>query len=1015
MMLSMNFLVLKKLFTNSISPVRPVFVSLSFLIFHFAFPQAKEYQYYNPANDPALVLEGQAWPDEVKDFYDRLPARAEKIVRKPVWDLSKNSAGLQMRFVTDASEIIVKYTVAGSLQMPHMPATGVSGIDLYAKDGKNSWLWAAGRFSFGDTIVYRFNNLSPVKREYVLYLPLYNTVKWMQIAVPKENVFTPLPVRKEKPVVVYGTSIAQGACASRPGLAWTNILSRRLNIPLINLAFSGNGRLEPELLDLLAEFDAKLYVLDCLPNLTSGYISTAELKKRIVDAAVQLRSKRPFVPLFFTEHDGYTDGGVNPVRYKDYITVNKALDEVFDSLKEKGFQNIYLLKKEAINQDIETMVDGKHPNDIGMVRYADAYKKKLEEIFKNVQNASLQTPSLIPLPQQLDWKQGFFDLALCKAVTVNDASCKKEAAYLQNELKRKNVHIPVIQSSKFSQPSVEINIDKNDTLASDEAYHLSVRAKKILLTAKTPHGVFNGIQALLQLMQNGRKISACEITDWPAFSWRGYMIDVGRNYMSMDLLKQQIDVMARYKFNVFHFHSTEDIAWRFAIKQYPQLTAAENMTRNKGKFYSQQEIKELIAYCKERHITFVPEIDMPGHSAAFRRAMKTDMQSDSGLHIIKNILKEICTAYDVPYIHIGADEVKITNQKFIPEVTAYIESFGKKVIGWQPGGNFSNSTIRQLWMDDNAHHSSQNNIQFIDSRHFYLNHMDPLEAMVTIFNRKIGDKEEGDSSLLGATLCMWNDRRVEEGSDVLRMNPVYSGMAAFAERVWRGGGQSGWISNVSDGKASAFNEFENRLIEHKKNYFKDKPFPYVKQTQMNWLLYGPYDNEGDLTKKFLPEISSGQNEWKIYKKLTGGTIVLRHWWFPLIKGAVDQPNENSTFYAFTKIWSDKDGEQNFWIGFNNLSRSPATDPPPIDAWDNKNSEVWVNGKIIRPPHWLHGGEKGNSETPLVDEGYEYRQPAKVFLKKGWNTVLVKCPVASFKGKDWQNPVKWMFTFVAWNK
>lgn len=995
--------------------MKQLILLFSIFIFHFGFSQTSKYQFYNPSTDPAFVIEGQAWPDEVKDFYDRLPANAEKNVRKPLWDLSKNSAGLQLHFITDAPEIIVKFTVAGNLQMPHMPATGVSGVDLYAKDEKNNWLWAAGRFSFGDTIVYRFTNLSPLKREYFLYLPLYNTVKWMQIAVPKENIFTLLPARKEKPVVVYGTSIAQGACASRPGLAWTNILSRRLDRPVINLGFSGNGRLEPELLDLLTQIDASVYVLDCLPNMTTGYMPTAELKKRIVNAVIQLRSKKPFTPILFTEHDGYSDGAINPVRYKEYTEANKALNEMFDSLSRRGFQNIYLLKKEEINQGIETMVDGTHPNDLGMMRYADAYEKKLKIIFKNQHNVSHNTPSLIPLPQQLDWKSGFFDFASCKAIVVKDPSVKKEATYLQNGLKRKIISVPIVESIQSNQSLIEINIDRNETLTSDEAYHLSVAEKKVFLIAKTAHGIFNGIQTLLQLIQGSKKINACEIADWPAFSWRGYMIDVGRNYMSMDLLKQQIDVMARYKFNVFHFHSTEDVAWRFAIKQYPQLTAGENMTRNKGKFYSEKEIKELIAYCKERHIVFVPEIDMPGHSAAFRRAMKTDMQSDSGMQIVKNILKEICTTYDVPYIHIGADEVKITNKNFIPEISAYIESFGKKIIGWQPGGNFNNNIIRQLWMDDNAQHSSQSTIQLIDSRHLYLNHMDPLEAVVTIYNRKIGDEEKGDSSLLGATLCMWNDRRVEDGFDILRMNPVYSGMLAFAERTWRGGGQNGWISNVSDGDVSGFKEFENRLLDHKENYFRGKPFPYVKQTQMHWQLYGPYDNEADLDKRFPPEISADQNEWKFYKKVIGGTIVLRHWWFPLIKGAVDQPKENSTFYAFTKIWSDDEEEQNFWIGFNNLSRSPATDAPPADAWDNKNSKVWVNGKIVQPPHWQHGGQKGNSETPLVDEGYEYRQPTTIFLKKGWNDVLLKCPVASFKGKDWQNPVKWMFTFVPLSK
>ncbi len=166
-----------------------------------------------------------------------------------------------------------------------MPATGVSGIDLYSKTIDGKWLWAAGKFSFKDTITYHFTNLLPNdqhvnNREYTLYLPLYNSVKWMEITVPKAALFKSLPVRKDNPIVVYGTSIAQGACASRPGLAWTNILGRKLDRPVINLAFSGNGKLEKELIELLSEIDASLYVLDCLPNLTSPeYYATGELKK----------------------------------------------------------------------------------------------------------------------------------------------------------------------------------------------------------------------------------------------------------------------------------------------------------------------------------------------------------------------------------------------------------------------------------------------------------------------------------------------------------------------------------------------------------------------------------------------------------------------------------------------------------------------------------------------------------------------------------------------------------------
>lgn len=624
-----------------------------------------------------------------------------------------------------------------------------------------------------------------------------------------------------------------------------------------------------------------------------------------------------------------------------------------------------------------------------------------------------EKPSLIPLPQQLKWKSGFFSLLGCRFIVVKGDSLENEAGILKKAIEAFGWDVDIKTVIPGSERHIELRIEKSGVFSSNkEAYGLKVSTDKILITATTSHGIFNGIQTLRHLMRDGVMVDACDITDWPAFSWRGYMIDVGRNYMSMKLLKQQIDVMAANKLNIFHFHATEDIAWRIASKQFPQLNAPEHMLRNKGMYYNEAEIKELITYCKERHIVFVPEIDMPGHSAAFRRAMKTDMQSDTGLILVKSILKEFCTTYDVPYIHIGADEVKIVNKQFIPEVTSYIEGFGRKVIGWQPGGNFSNSTIRQLWMDDNAHHTAGSEIQFIDSRHLYLNHMDPLEAVTTIFNRKIADKEKGDESTLGGTICMWHDRAVSKEDDILNMNPVYPGMLAFAERSWKGGGVSGWVANISNGDEDAFAEFESRLLDNKQLYFKDKPFGYVKQSGMQWKLYGPFDNGGDVHKKFFPEIQSAEPVKKQpYKQVTGGTIVLRHWWAPLIKGAIEEPKENTTWYASTNIWMDGAGERECWIGFNNLSRSPATDSPPAGAWDEKGSTIWVNGNLMPPPVWLRGGQRGNAEVPLMDEGYEYREPVKIYFQNGWNTVLIKAPVTTFKGKNWQNPVKWMFTFV----
>ncbi|MFM9910943.1 MAG: SGNH/GDSL hydrolase family protein [Chitinophagaceae bacterium] len=379
--------------------------ALTFLFLIRSFSQKPvSYQIWNPSNDITQVLEGQGWKQNSANFYQRLPIKAETIVRKDVWDLSQHTAGLSIRFRSNATEIIIRYMVGGTLQMPHMPATGVSGIDLYSKTIDGNWQWAAGKFSFGDTIVYKFKNLvgydqHVANREYTLYLPLYNSIKWLEILVPETSIFYPLPVRLEKPIVVYGTSIAQGACASRPGLAWTSILERKLDRPVVNLGFSGNGRLEKEMIDLVSEIDATIYVLDCLPNMVPGTFTPAELKKRIIESIQTLQRRKPGVPILLTDHAGYTEEGTNEIRKKEYQAVNSACQQVFDSLLAKGVKNIYRLSKVEINLNIESMVDGVHPNDLGMMQYAEAYEKKIRQLLKEHSGNSSTT---IPIRQRRD-------------------------------------------------------------------------------------------------------------------------------------------------------------------------------------------------------------------------------------------------------------------------------------------------------------------------------------------------------------------------------------------------------------------------------------------------------------------------------------------------------------------------------------------------------------------------------------------------------------------------------------
>jgi len=372
------------------------------------------FTWWNPANNEFYVVEGQGWPGKLESAYDRLPKEMKKEVREPLWELSKQSAGLLIRFRSDAKEIRVRYKVKEEYAMSHMPATGVSGLDLYTKNNDGELLWTRGKYSFKDTIQYDFKNLDPkdkyhdLGREYQLFLPLYNSVEWLEIGIPKDRKLEPLAIRKEKPIVVYGTSIAQGACASRSGMAWTSILSRKMDRPLINLGFSGNGRLENEMIDLISTIDAKVYVLDCLPNLTLNENRTAqEVYERIITSVKEIRENQLRTPILLVDHAGYSDGSTNRRRYETYMELNELQAKAFKQLRSEGIENIYLLTKENLHLGLEDFVDGTHPSDLGMMKYAMAYEKKIRIILNEPVGTETTT---IPItqsrePQNYNWEQ----------------------------------------------------------------------------------------------------------------------------------------------------------------------------------------------------------------------------------------------------------------------------------------------------------------------------------------------------------------------------------------------------------------------------------------------------------------------------------------------------------------------------------------------------------------------------------------------------------------------------------
>ena len=285
-------------------------------------------------------VEGRGW-DDTKDFYDRLPARAETVVRAPVWDLSRNSAGLCVRFVTDATAIRARWALTESwlLYLPNATAIGKSGLDLYVKvDGRWHWL-AVGQPTAQTNEVTLVENLLPGKREYLLYLPLYNGTKFAELGVPTNCVIEKAPpwgpdVRK--PIVFYGTSIVQGLSASRPGMVHSAILQRRFNWPVINLGFSGNGKMEPEMAGLLAELDPAVYVIDCLPNMVAG-----EITDRTEPLVNKLRAAHPAVPIVLVEDRTMQDSFLIQGRMEWYHLKDRAaLKAVFDRLQTAGVTNL---------------------------------------------------------------------------------------------------------------------------------------------------------------------------------------------------------------------------------------------------------------------------------------------------------------------------------------------------------------------------------------------------------------------------------------------------------------------------------------------------------------------------------------------------------------------------------------------------------------------------------------------------------------------------------------------------
>ena len=623
---------------------------------------------------------------------------------------------------------------------------------------------------------------------------------------------------------------------------------------------------------------------------------------------------------------------------------------------------------------------------------------------------------LIPFPQEYTWQDGYLNLS--EVAIELTALGNQNTSALRSEL----TVILHKNNLKVADKSSTVIKFKQDKKIKKEGYFLEVNKQGITIASSSESGSYYALQTLRQLIENSQ-VPLVTISDWPKHALRGYMIDVGRNYQSMEILKKQLDIMAEYKLNTFHWHLTDRPAWRIESKLYPELTYSNNhvQTRDPGIFYSYDQIREIFKYAKDRHIQVIPEIDMPGHSDSFVTSMGVKMESEKGMEILTGVLNEFFAEIpqkDCPFIHIGSDEVNIPNPKgFMNAMAKVCRDANREVIIWHPGLDADDDIIRQTWVADEV---SPGNYREIDSWNNYVNGAEPMMQIQRLFFRPIGFPSV--NNVIGGILCFWPDVNLNHESEAFEQNPVYSSMLTYAWTTWTADLLKGYPEYYTKMPLKGtkaydyYSAFEAILQFHKVKRFANDPFEYSPQNDKEWKLIGPFNgNDGDKLVSELKATYSYGDTLLSWKKAVGNTLVMKERWMKT--GHFKNAKPGQTVYAMTYIHSDQEREIEAMIGWETALRANKIylGVPNLGTWDPAGGNIWVNDKAVEPPVWDNAGwrphkqrdwgSKEEQEIPWAKQDYYWtRTPSKIQLNKGWNKVFAKVPRAT----EWQN---WMFTFI----
>ena len=542
-----------------------------------------------------------------------------------------------------------------------------------------------------------------------------------------------------------------------------------------------------------------------------------------------------------------------------------------------------------------------------------------------------------------------------------------------------------------------------------EAYILEISDAGAKIVASDLRGERYARTTLQQLVKLGDgKVPCCRIVDWPIMRWRGFMNDCGRNYLEMKGLKEILDVMALYKMNIFHWHLTDYHGWRLESKKYPCLQRPEAFLRQVGKYYTQEEFKEIVAYAAERGITVMPELDVPGHTLSFRLGLGIGTMREPGTErVIDDLFRELCSlapADMMPFVHLGTDEVRVEpeycDKSWVTRWAKVVNGCGRRAVVWAPGMKIDPGcdVVDMAWYDEYVT-NSVNEYIYADYRRTYHGSWTPFDVLSMA---AFGDmmKWRGENRrYLGAIACCWHDDNVGEDTEQLfRDCMILPVIVAMSDNFWCGreADRPEFRRRLPQPGTKLFDEavdLERRIIAQRDKTLQDVlsyPFPFVRQTCLRWRI---------------SEVETGR---VIAKDVAQGTIWLGTQGSE--QAAFVQNSAKETVALETWIKSPKEQTLGAWIDCAGLvgaySRLQVPQTMRRGEWSHCGATVSINGVAVEPPEWKQPGMKSTTkaireqdipystdllEKPLVDELVTLRPPTRITLKKGWNHVRIVLP------------------------